>query len=94
MMLENGVVLEELRRMHLAELTKAFKKYKSQKMEKLLNLLKTGGKVVSSAHCSELEIAQAQSCGRMFIDQDGFGFVYLPYPTINVQISHRDVQFA
>jgi len=44
----------------------------------LFELLKSGGKIVSSASCTELEIAQARSCDRMYVDKNGFGFVYFP----------------
>ena len=35
----------------------------------LFELLKSGGKIVSSASCTELEIAQARSCDRMYVDK-------------------------
>ena len=44
----------------------------------LFQLLKSGGKIISSASCTELEIAEACSCNRMYVDKDGFGFVYFP----------------
>ena len=44
----------------------------------LFELLKSVGKIISSASCTELEIAQAMSCNRMYVDKDGFGFVYFP----------------
>jgi DUF438 domain-containing protein len=44
----------------------------------LFELLKSGGKIVSSASCTVLEIAEAMSCNRMYVDKDGFGFVYFP----------------
>lgn len=48
-------------------------------MRKLFNLLiANGGKIVPSNECSDLEIAQARACGRMYVDKDGFGFIYFP----------------
>lgn len=78
MSLANDMVIEELRSEHFTELTKALQKFKAKKMEKLFNLLRNGGRIISSAHCTEYQIAQAQACGRMYIDKDGFGFVYFP----------------
>ena len=46
---------------------------------KLKELLKTlsiqGGALVSSADCSEMEIADAQGRGDWYVDEDGMGFV-------------------
>lgn len=48
-------------------------------MENLFTLLKEkGGRIVSSNDCSPVEIAEARACDRMFIDEDGFGFIYFP----------------
>lgn len=47
-------------------------------MENLFELLKIGGKIVSSAKCSPLEIANAQATNRMYVDQNGFGYIYIP----------------
>jgi hypothetical protein len=44
----------------------------------LFELLKSGGKIVSSASCTVLEISEARSCDRMYVDKEGFGFVYFP----------------
>lgn len=44
--------------------------------ETLLRLLRDGGEVVSSALCSEPEIVQARALGWMWVDADGFGYVY------------------
>jgi len=44
----------------------------------LFELLKSGGKIVSSASCTVLEISEACSCNRMYVDKEGFGFVYFP----------------
>jgi hypothetical protein len=44
----------------------------------LFQKLKNGGKIVSSASCTELEIAQAKACGRIYVDEQGYGFIYLP----------------
>lgn len=34
--------------------------------------------IVSSADCSQFEIAQAAACGRFYVNEDGFGFVLRP----------------
>lgn len=44
-------------------------------MKELFELIKQGGKIVSTAQLSQLEIAQARADRRMFVDDDGFGFV-------------------
>lgn len=47
-------------------------------MEKLFKLLKEqGGQIVSSNDCTPLQIAHAGAIDRMFVDDDGFGFIYL-----------------
>jgi hypothetical protein len=44
--------------------------------EEFLNkLAEERGAIVSSGDCSEMEIANARSCGRMYIDSDGLGYV-------------------
>jgi hypothetical protein len=49
-------------------------------MENLFKqLLEGGGKIISSNNCSILEIAEACSCNRMWVDENGFGFIYVPY---------------
>jgi len=40
--------------------------------------LHDGGRIVSSNDLDEHGIAEAQACGRMAVDADGFGYVYLP----------------
>ncbi|MCK5611896.1 hypothetical protein KAR91_59045 [Candidatus Pacearchaeota archaeon] len=48
-------------------------------MEKLLKKLACeGGTIVSSAECSELEIAEARCCERMFVDEGGLGYIWRP----------------
>lgn len=44
-------------------------------MKELLELIKQGGKIVSTAQLSNLEIAQARADRRIYVDEDGFGFV-------------------
>jgi hypothetical protein len=44
-------------------------------VELLDQLLKEGGCIITSDQCSELEIADAQACGRMYVRDDGIGFV-------------------
>lgn len=41
-------------------------------------LIEGGGKIISSNDCTRSEIAQAAACNRMHIDENGFGFIYLP----------------
>jgi hypothetical protein len=41
-------------------------------------LISKGGKIVSSANCSTLEIAEAGACKRMWVDENGFGFIWFP----------------
>jgi len=41
-------------------------------------LIREGGAIVSSAECSDMEIAVAQSVGRFSVDENGFGFVRRP----------------
>lgn len=38
----------------------------------------TRGAMVSSADCSEIEIAFARVCNRFFVNEQGFGFVIRP----------------
>lgn len=48
-------------------------------MENLFEKLKMeGGKIISSNDCTPLEISEARACGRMYVDDDGFGFIYFP----------------
>ena len=47
-------------------------------MEKLFELLKFGGKIVSSNSVNQVVWIQAQACNRTWVDNDGFGFIYLP----------------
>lgn len=44
-------------------------------MKELFELIKQGGKIVSTAQLSNLEIAQARADRRIYVDEDGFGFV-------------------
>jgi hypothetical protein len=48
--------------------------------EGFLKKLRDGGNVVSSNDCSEAEVAYAQACGRIYVDEDGFGYIYRPKP--------------
>ena len=40
---------------------------------------KEGGIIVSSHECSNLEIAQAQANNNFYVDDDMYGFVYVPH---------------
>ena len=44
----------------------------------LQRLVEDGGAIVGSRECSELEIACAQADGRMYVDDDGLGYVLRP----------------
>jgi hypothetical protein len=44
----------------------------------LTALIRERGAVVSSADCSEMEIAHARVAGRFFVDPYGYGFVLRP----------------
>lgn len=51
--------------------------------EELLKLLASeGGVIVSTASLSDVEISQARACGRMFVAEDGTGFVHKPNCTV------------
>ena len=39
------------------------------------DLVRHGGAIVSSGECSEVEIAEANACGRFAVRDDGMGFV-------------------
>lgn len=45
-------------------------------MEELFKKLRNGGAIVSTNDLSETEIAEARACNRMWVDEDGFGYVY------------------
>lgn len=43
-----------------------------------LALLKNGGVMVSSADCTPDEISDARKQGHLWVDFQGFGYVYVP----------------
>lgn len=45
---------------------------------RMMAKVREGGWLVSSSACSPQEIAWARAEGRMFTDQDGFGYVVRP----------------
>ena len=46
-------------------------------LKDLLNKLAIdGGTIVCSSECSEMEIAIAKSCNKMYVDNDGIGYVW------------------
>lgn len=48
-------------------------------MEELLKkLAHEGGTIVSSSECSELEIAQAACCKRIYVTEGGLGYIWRP----------------
>ena len=55
------------------------------KMKELFEKLKMNkGKIISSASCTQLEIAEARACDRFYVDDEGCGFVYFPeQPTVS-----------
>ncbi len=53
-------------------------------METLFQKLKEeGGAIVSTKDCTPLEIAMAQTEGRMFVDEAGCGFILRPAVWLN-----------
>lgn len=44
----------------------------------LLMLLRNGGRIVSASELTEDELRLARSYHRLFVDKDGFGYVYQP----------------
>jgi hypothetical protein len=47
--------------------------------EDLYELLRSeGGVIRSTGDLDEMDIRQAQASGRMYVDNDGFGFVWFP----------------
>jgi hypothetical protein len=47
--------------------------------------LTDGGSIVSTSNLTPFEIATARACGRMFVTDDGLGFVYFPAATRGVE---------
>ncbi len=45
---------------------------------RMLEKVQAGGWLVSSANCGPVELAWAREEGRMFVDQDGKGYVVRP----------------
>ena len=50
----------------------------AQDAQELVRKLRHGGRIVSTAELSTVEIAVANGCGRMIVDDDHLGYVYLP----------------
>lgn len=44
----------------------------------LIRMLANGGRIVSSNDLPSGAIDVARACGRMHVDEDGFGYIYLP----------------
>lgn len=44
----------------------------------ILQRLRNGGEIKSSAAFTPTEIAIARANGRMVVDDDGFGYIYVP----------------
>lgn len=65
-------------------------------MQKLLNLLaEKSGFIMSSNDCSVLEIANARANDTMFVDENGFGFIWFPYNYLPSQHQINDkVKFS
>jgi len=52
----------------------------NEQIQAMLDRLgKEGGIIMSSHECSNLEIAQAQAGGNFYVDDDMYGFVYVPH---------------
>ena len=43
-----------------------------------ISKLREGGIIVCSGECSILEIQKARISNRLYVDQDGFGYIYFP----------------
>jgi hypothetical protein len=50
----------------------------AEELLRLLNKDSASGVIVSSSKLDAIQIAQARACHRMFVTEDGLGFVYLP----------------
>ena len=50
------------------------------KLKDFVSLVANGGKIISSADCTNYEISIARACNRMFVDENGFGYIYVPDP--------------
>lgn len=63
-------------------------------MQTLIQLVLQGqGRIVSTADLNEFQIAEASSNGTLFIDQDGFGFVMLPWQLTTKKDRERERAF-
>jgi len=58
--------------------------------ETLLRKLANGGRIVSSNDLTAMAIADAQACGRMLVDDRGFGYVYVPDSTLRRTTARSD----
>lgn len=47
-------------------------------MERLFDLLKSGGIIVSQNKVTNSEWIEGKSNNRTFVDKNGFGFIYIP----------------
>jgi hypothetical protein len=50
----------------------------AEELLRLLNKDSASGVIVSTSKLDAIQIAQARACNRMFVTEDGLGFVYLP----------------
>lgn len=56
-------------------------------------LIEHGGKIVSSNSLDPEEIRQAHASKRMWVNQDGLGFVWLPYvDTFQIPVTGKEVE--
>ncbi len=63
-------------------------------METLMALLRQGqGRIVSTSDLNEFQIAEAMSNGTHFTDEDGFGFVMLPWSLTTKKDRERERAF-
>jgi hypothetical protein len=59
--------------------------------DQLIRLLGiSGGAIVSSNDCSEIEIADARATSRFAVDEDGFGFVLRSKEWLDLQKAREE----
>lgn len=65
-------------------------------VKQLLEKAATGGYIVSTGQCSTMEIAFARAENRMYVDEDGLGYIWRPVgatlPTAEVCDARNDAQ--
>lgn len=63
--------------------------------EAMFRLARDGkGRIVSSGDLCAEAISEAQACKRFFVDEDGFGFAYLPWELTTDKDREREKTFS